>query len=90
MVRVDEPLKMLMDHDPPIVDGRKTTMRWKASTNSRDIPVITVLSHAQPEERRRAIAAGCDALNSKLFDMKAVYIRIEALADDRHNPDPER
>lgn len=62
MVRLDDPLVMLMDHDPPSVDGRKTTMQLKASTNTRDIPVSAVSSHTMPEGRRRAMAAGCNAL----------------------------
>ena len=83
------PSVILMDLDLPIVDGWEATRRLKASPDTRGIPVIAVSSYAMPEDRRRALDAGCNAFFSKPVDMKALCSRIETLADGGLNPAPD-
>jgi two-component system, cell cycle response regulator DivK len=79
MARTEDPALILMDLDLPIVDGWEATRMLKASPRTAHIPVIAVSSHAMSEDRRRAIAAGCDDFFAKPVDMHALCARIEML-----------
>ncbi len=79
MARTEDPALILMDLDLPIVDGWEATRMLKASPRTAHIPVIAVSSHAMSEDRRRAIAAGCDDFFAKPVDMHALCARIEVL-----------
>ena len=79
MARSEEPALILMDLDLPIVNGWEATRMLKTSPRTAHIPVIAVSSHAMLEDRRRALAAGCDDFFSKPVDMHALCARIEVL-----------
>lgn len=82
MARSEHPSVILMDLDLPIVDGWEATRRLKASPDTSSIPVIVVSSYAMPEDKKRAMEAGCSAFFSKPVDMKALCSQIEALGGD--------
>jgi CheY-like chemotaxis protein len=90
MARSALPSVILMDLDLPIVDGWEATRRLKASPDTSGIPIIAVSSFSMPEDRRRAIEAGCNAFFSKPVDMKALCSRIEALANRGQNLAPDK
>lgn len=82
MARSEEPALILMDLDLPIVNGWEATRMLKTSPQTAHIPVIAVSSHAMSEDRRRALAAGCDDFFSKPVDMHALCARIEVLVSN--------
>ena len=79
MARSEDPTVILMDLDLPVLDGWQATRLLKGSPDTSHIPVIAVSSYAMAEDRRRAVAAGCNDFFSKPVDMSALCARIEAL-----------
>ncbi len=86
MARTEHPAVILMDLDLPIVDGWEATRRLKASPDTRPIPVIAVSSYAMPEDKKRAMEAGCSAFFTKPVDINALCSRIEALGGGEPGP----
>ena len=85
MARSESPALILMDLDLPVVDGWQASRLLKASPKTAHIPIIAVSSFAMVEDRRRAIAAGCDDFFAKPVNMKALCARIETLRGDAEN-----
>ena len=56
---------ILMDIKLPDMDGLEATRIIKAS---HDIPIIAQTAHAFAEDKRQALAAGCDAYLAKPLD----------------------
>ena len=79
MARSEQPSVILMDLDLPIVDGWEATRSIKNSPEAGHIPIIAVSAYAMPQDRRRALEAGCSDFFAKPVDMKALCARIEAL-----------
>ena len=59
------------------IDGYETTRRIKANPKLRNIPVIAVTSYALSGDDVKALAAGCDAYVTKLFDPADLLEKIE-------------
>jgi DNA-binding response OmpR family regulator len=51
---------VLMDTNLPEIDGLTATQRMREQASLRDLPIIFVSGHAQPELRAAALAAGGD------------------------------
>lgn len=79
MARAEHPELIMMDLDLPVLDGWEATRRLKAAPETAAIPVIAVSAHAMPQDRRRALAAGCDSFFAKPVDMRALCATIETL-----------
>ncbi|WP_235537916.1 response regulator [Pelomonas sp. Root1217] len=60
---------ILMDLRMPVLDGYEATRRLKADPALRDVPVLAMSAQAMPEERARALAAGCAAHIGKPIDV---------------------
>lgn len=58
---------VLMDGSLPRLDGLAAARRIRESEQSRDVPVVILSGHAEPDYRVRALAAGCDAFLVKPF-----------------------
>jgi two-component system cell cycle response regulator DivK len=63
------PSIILMDVMMPRMDGWEATRRLKADARTRDIPIIALSAHPQPDGKAVARAVGCEDLWSKPFDL---------------------
>lgn len=72
---------VLMDIALPGFDGYEATRRLKANPETAHIPVIALTSHAMSGDRDRALAAGCDAYDTKPIDLKRLLSIIEEALD---------
>jgi two-component system, cell cycle response regulator DivK len=59
------PSVILMDLSLPGIDGWEATRILKTDPGTRDILIIALTGHAEPECRRRAMLAGCDSFIPK-------------------------
>lgn len=70
---------ILMDMSLPEIDGWEATRRLKADDRMRNIPVIALTAHAMPEDRRKAVEAGCDDYDTKPVEFSRLVMKMEAL-----------
>jgi DNA-binding response OmpR family regulator len=78
---------ILMDTNLPEVDGLTVTQRMREQASLRDLPIIFVSGHAQPELRDAALAAGGDDYLVKptsLSDLEASVDKHLANGRSRH------
>jgi two-component system, cell cycle response regulator DivK len=78
--RAGSPDVILMDMSLPVLDGWAATRALKADPATRTIPVIALTAHAMAGDRERALAAGCDAFDTKPVDLDRLAATMEALA----------
>jgi two-component system cell cycle response regulator DivK len=71
------PHLILMDMGLPVMDGWEATRQLKADPLTQPIPVIALTAHTDPEERRQALAAGCDDYESKPIDFTQLLEKID-------------
>lgn len=79
IARAEQPALIMMDLDLPRLDGWEATRRLKSTPETANIPVIAVSAYAMPQDRRRALDAGCDNFFSKPVDMPALCSAIDTL-----------
>jgi CheY-like chemotaxis protein len=72
---------VLMDIALPGIDGYEATRRLKKSPATSHIPVIALTSHAMSGDRERALAAGCDAYDTKPVDLERLLSVIAGVLD---------
>ncbi len=77
--RAERPDLILMDMSLPVLDGWEATRRLKADPETRHIPVVALTAHAMAEDRKRALAAGCDDYDTKPVELKRLLRKIAAL-----------
>jgi two-component system cell cycle response regulator DivK len=77
--RSEPPALILMDMSLPGLDGWEATRQLKAMPETRSIPVIALTAHAMAGDREKAMAAGCDDLDTKPIDLPRLLEKIEAL-----------
>src|SRR5262245_40988069 len=82
----DKPALILMDLSLPALDGWEATRRLKASTETHDIPVIALSSHAMAGDREAALAAGCDDFDTKPVEFARLLGKIQTLLARRTSP----
>ena len=68
--RAQKPDLILMDLGLPEMDGWKATEKLKANEETKSIPLYALTAHTLPQERKRAILAGCDGYVAKPIHMK--------------------
>lgn len=68
LAAAEHPDLILMDLRMPVLDGYETTKRLKADPALAAIPVVALSAQAMPQERERALAAGCVAHIEKPID----------------------
>jgi CheY-like chemotaxis protein len=70
---------ILMDLGLPVLDGWEVTRQLRAAPETAAIPIVAFSAHAMPEDRERALAAGCNDFIVKPTDFPRLLDRIEAL-----------
>ena len=84
MAASEQPDLILMDLTLPNIDGEEATRRIKADPATRSIPVIALTANAMPEDREKALAAGCDDFDTKPVELPRLLDKIRALAPAGH------
>jgi two-component system, cell cycle response regulator DivK len=75
----ETPCVVLMDLRLPVMDGWEATRRIKADPRTASIPVIALTADAFTEDREKALAAGCDAFETKPVDFQRLLATLESL-----------
>ncbi len=76
-----QPDLILMDITLPGIDGYEATRRLKAGPLTAHIPVVALTSRAMSGDRERALAAGCDAYDTKPVDLKRLLNVIDEVVN---------
>jgi CheY-like chemotaxis protein len=79
IVRSEAPDLVLMDMSLPVMDGWEATRQIKADERTRSIPVIALTAHAMAGDEERALAAGCDAYETKPVELNRLLTKMESL-----------
>lgn len=61
---------ILMDLSMPVLDGYEATRRLKARPDLSDIPVVAISAFCDPQNRNKALSAGCADCVSKPVDFR--------------------
>ena len=75
--RAQKPDLILMDLGLPEMDGWNATQKLKSNEETKSIPLYALTAHTLPQERKRAILAGCDGYVAKPIHMKGVLDVVE-------------
>lgn len=78
----EQPDLILMDMNLPLKDGWSAAKEIKASSATRDIPLIALTAYASENDREKALAAGCDEYQMKPFRAKSLFDKIDRLLHD--------
>jgi len=79
VARAQRPDLILMDMSLPVMDGWEATRQLKAGEETRSIPVVALTAHAMAGDEDRAMAAGCDAYETKPVELSRLLEKVEAL-----------
>ena len=77
--RDEKPDLILMDMSLPVIDGWEATRTLKGEDETRSIPVVALTAHAMSGDRDKALAAGCDAYETKPVELPKLLATIESL-----------
>jgi CheY-like chemotaxis protein len=81
-----QPDLILMDLGLPLIDGHEATRMLRATPATAGIPVIALTAHAMDSDREQALAAGCDAFETKPVVLPRLLALIERLLSRRGAP----
>jgi CheY-like chemotaxis protein len=74
--RQHRPDLILMDLDMPVLDGPGAIAALKSSPRTFKIPIIVLTAHASAEHVAEAVAAGCQAYETKPIVLRRLLERI--------------
>lgn len=63
---------VLMDIQMPGTDGLTLTRELRSDPSTRELAIVAVSAYARPEDRERALAAGCDDYLPKPIDTRVL------------------
>jgi len=69
-VKHERPNLILMDLQLPHIDGLTLTRQLKADAETREIPVLAATAYTQPEQKAKALEAGCAGYLTKPLDVQ--------------------
>ncbi len=70
---------ILMDLGLPVLDGWEVTQQLRTAPETAAVPIIALSAHTMPEDRERALAAGCNDFVAKPTNFPLLLDRIETL-----------
>ena len=76
MAREVNPDIILMDLNLPILDGWSAIKLLRSDTTTHATPIIAVSAHVLPEEREKALEAGCTDYKTKPIDFEKLLFSI--------------
>ena len=87
MARQHKPDLILMDIHLPKMDGLSATRLIKNDEDLKQLPIVALTALAMPEDRKKALEAGCDDYVTKPFRIQDLLKTIDQLLDssDRDN-----
>ena len=87
MARRHKPDLILMDIHLPKMDGFSATKIIKSDKNLKQLPIVALTALAMPDDREKALEAGCDGYVTKPFRFQDLLKTIDQLLDssDRGN-----
>jgi CheY-like chemotaxis protein len=77
---------IVMDLNLPKLDGTEATRRLKSQPETKHIPIVVMTSHYDEKHRANALAAGCDAYETKPPDFPRLVELIQSLVARRAKP----
>lgn len=80
-IEAERPALVLLDMNLPVVDGWSVCRRVRANAAIAHTPIIALTAHAMPEDRDKALGAGCDDYATKPIDFPALLDKIRRLLD---------
>lgn len=78
-VQAERPDLVLMDVSLPDIDGLEVTRRLRADPATAGVKVVALTAHAMPEDRARALDAGCDGYETKPVDLPRLLATARSL-----------
>jgi len=72
----ERPDIILMDLEMPVMDGWQAARRLKSTPGTSKIPIIGLSAHALAGEREKALAAGCDAFDTKPVEFERLVATV--------------
>lgn len=69
-VRRERPGLIILDLQLPGIDGFTLARQLKGDPETQGIPILAVSAYALPDDRRRALAAGCDGYLAKPVNIR--------------------
>ena len=73
----EKPDLILMDLHLPIMDGWDATRQLKSNPETKNIPVIALSADVTPQDRQKALKAGCDEHEIKPIELPSLLAKIE-------------
>ena len=80
-MKAEPPALILLDLQLPDLDGFTLVRQLKAEPATRDIPVLATSAYARPEDRTRALEAGCIDFLTKPIDTEALVQTVARLLE---------
>jgi two-component system, cell cycle response regulator DivK len=80
MATSEQPDLILMDLTLPDIDGKEATRQIKGDAATKHIPIIALTANAMPDDREKALAAGCDDFDTKPVELQRLLDKIKMLA----------
>jgi CheY-like chemotaxis protein len=80
------PDAIVMDLAMPVLDGWEATRLLHADPRTKDIPIVAITGHAEPDQRRRAEECGAMLVLTKPFSPTELYNVLRGLLDSSRAP----
>jgi CheY-like chemotaxis protein len=77
--QAERPDVVLMDVGLPDLDGWEVTRLLRADPETQSLPIIALTGHIMPDEREKAIAAGCNEFHAKPVEFPRLLQQITSL-----------
>ena len=67
----------------PVVDDWEAARRLKGNSQTRDIPIIALSTHALAGEREKSIATGCEEFDTTPIEFDRLVATVRRVLDGR-------